>query len=91
MLPPDAQPPDHPRGQFSYTLPMTLGKYNLKVRIEVLVRAKGFRVTSPFMTRQEEPLCPWGDDIDAAWKLVLEKALKKAESLRDAGKAEAKT
>ena len=83
-LPQEAQPPNHPHGQYSYTLPLVLGRYNLVVRVEVLIRTRGFRVSHPPMTKEEAPLCLWGTDPAEAWALVKRKALEKAEALRDA-------
>ena len=82
-LPEEAQPPNHPHGQYSYTLPLVLGRYNLVVRAEVLIRSRGFRVSHPQMTKEEAPLCLWGNDPAEAWALVKRKALEKAEALRD--------
>ena len=83
-LPQEAQPPNHPHGQYSYTLPLVLGRYNLVVRVEVLIRTRGFRVSHPPMTKEEAPFVAWGTDPAEAWALVKRKALEKAEALRDA-------
>ncbi len=72
-----------PEGEHSYTVPLALGRAGLVAKIEVHIRAKGFRVVKPKLTRLEMPLVKWGDDAHAAWMEAKARAVKKIDGAVD--------
>ncbi|CAK0848873.1 unnamed protein product, partial [Prorocentrum cordatum] len=80
---PEEAKPKGPHGQFSWTAHTTVGPLHKQCSIEAILRNKGWRVAKPKMTKEEEPLTPWNDDIANAWEVTKQKAEKKLYEVAD--------
>ncbi|CAK0863978.1 unnamed protein product [Prorocentrum cordatum] len=72
LMPQEAWPDMAPHGEHGCTKKIVMGLRSHVVRIEVLVRAKSFRVAKPVMPT---PTVNWGSDINNAWDTAKQKAM----------------
>jgi hypothetical protein len=50
-------------------------------KLEVHMRARGYRVTSPKCSKDDKPWVPWDGDPHAAWVEVKARAVRKLQAL----------
>ena len=60
-------------GNLSYTVPLPVGRRNQMCKIEVHIKSKAYRITSP---KVQFPQTAWCGDPVGAWEIVKGKCLE---------------
>jgi hypothetical protein len=71
-------------GEHTFTVAMPLGRRNTVCKLEVHMRGRGYRVTSPKCTTADKPWVAWADfdnDLHRAWLEVKSRALRKLQAM----------